>query len=284
LLVAAALAGCGDRSAITAGGEVPGDIVTVYVLVPYSPQGRDLVRGAKLALAQAGGRVGRLTVQFASIPEPADTEGIAAAVRDIVHDAGTIAVIGDLDARTAAVSAPLLNAVGYLHLSPISPTALEQPAPWRTFFALGPTADMQAAAILAGAKPPIAVEFEPGGEALADAIRARAGGTVPTEKARTVVYAGSDRENARGVIAAIRRENPRARVIASWNFIGVALPPPGFAAAFPGVRPGSYARAGFAAMNAVLAALRRAGAHARSRQAVIDAFRAPAPIAPSGPG
>jgi ABC-type branched-subunit amino acid transport system substrate-binding protein len=178
-LVAAALAGCGDRSAITAGGEVPGTIVTVYVLVPYSPEGRDLVRGAKLALAEAGGRAGRLTVQFASLPEPADAEGIASAVRDIVHDTGTIAVIGDLEARTAAVSGPLLNAVGLLHVSPIAPTAIEQPAPRRTFFAL-------------------------------DSL----GG-------------------------------------------------------------GAHRRAGYDAMNAVLAALRGAGARAQSRQAVIEAFSAP---------
>jgi ABC-type branched-subunit amino acid transport system substrate-binding protein len=195
-LVVAALAGCGDRSAITAGGEVPGTIVTVYVLVPYSPQGRDLVRGAKLALAEAGGRAGRLTVQFASLPEPADAEGIASAVRDIVHDTGTIAVIGDLDARTAAVSGPLLNAVGLLHVSPIAPTAIEQPSPRRTFFPVGPVA----------------------------------------------------------------RKAPA---------------PPGFDAAFPGSAPGAHASAGYDAMKAVLAALRDAGARARSRQAVIDAFSAP---------
>ncbi len=145
LLVAAALAGCGDRSAITAGGEVPGDIVTVYVLVPYTPAGRDLIRGAKRALSEAGGRAGKLTVQFASLPEPDDAEGIAAAVREIVHDTGTIAVIGDLDERTAAISAPLLNAVGFLHVSPIGPLDPEQPAPWRTFFGFGPVADPQAA-------------------------------------------------------------------------------------------------------------------------------------------
>jgi ABC-type branched-subunit amino acid transport system substrate-binding protein len=195
-LVAAALTGCGDRSAITAGGEVPGEIVTVYVLVPYSPEGRDLVRGAKLALAAAGGRAGRLTVQFASLPEPADTEGVAVAVRDIVHDVGTIAVIGDLDANTAAVSAPLLNAVGLLHVSPIAPTPVDQPSSRRTFFPFGP----------------------------------------------------------------VERDAP---------------PPPGFRAAFPGPAPGGHARAGYDAMNAVLAALRSAGTRAQGRQAVIEAFRAP---------
>jgi ABC-type branched-subunit amino acid transport system substrate-binding protein len=273
LLVAAALAGCGDRGAITAGGEVPGDTVTVYVLVPYTRDGRNLVRGAKLALAQAGGRAGELTVQFASQPEPADTEGIASAVRDVVHDTGTIAVIGDLDERTAAVSGPLLNAVGLLHLAPGGTYRPEQPARWRTFFPVGATPEAQAVAIVRDTRPPYAVEFEPGGEALAGAVNSRAGGTVPTRRARTVIYAGTDRANARGVIAAIRRENPHARIVGPWDL--VAAPPPGFARAFPGVRPGIAARTGYDAMNAVLAALRRAGARARSRQAVIDAFRTP---------
>ncbi|MEA2171547.1 MAG: hypothetical protein QOF76_4847, partial [Solirubrobacteraceae bacterium] len=180
---------------------------------------------------------------------------------------------------------PLLNAVGLLHVSPIAPVTLEQPSSRRTFFAFGRGADALAAAIVGAGKPPFAVEFEPGGEELADAIRARAGRTVATAKARTVVYAGTDRRNARGAIAAIRRENPRARIVTPWQAEAAAAPPPpGFARAFPAATPGPDARAGYDAMKAVLAALRRAGAHAGSRQAVIDAFRAPAPIAVSRPG
>ena len=62
VLVAAVLAGCGDRSAIEEGGRVPGDTVTVYVLVPQQGRSartaRAVVRGAKLALLEAGGRAG----------------------------------------------------------------------------------------------------------------------------------------------------------------------------------------------------------------------------------
>ena len=256
LMVAAALAGCGDRSDITGGGRVTGDALTVYVLVPFTPQGRDLVRGAKLALRDAGGRSGRFSVQFAAQPEPGTTEGIADAVREIVDHQDTIAVIGDLDARTAQISGPLLNAAGILHVSPIAPAAVEQPAALRTFFALGPSSADEAAAIVAAATPPIAVEFEAAGEALADAIRARAGRTVPTRRARTVVYAGTDPVNARGAIAAIRRENPRARIVRATGMLA----------------PG---RAGYAAMKAVLAALDAAGPRAADRTRVIRAFRPP---------
>lgn len=256
LTVAAVLTGCGDRSDITGGGTVEGDALTVYVLAPFTPQGRDLVRGAKLALRDAGGRSGRFSVQFAAQPEPATTEGIADAVREIVVHQDTIAVIGDLDPRTAQISAPLLNAAGILHVSPIAPTTVEQPAAQRTFFATGRAPADEAAAIVARATFPIAVEFEPGGEALADAIRARAGRTVPTRRARTVVYAGSDPVNAGGTIAAIRRENPRARVIRATGMLAPE-------------------RAGYAAMKAVLAALDRAGGGAANRTRVIAAFRPP---------
>jgi ABC-type branched-subunit amino acid transport system substrate-binding protein len=53
--------------------------------------------------------------------------------------------------------------------------------------------------------------------------------------------------------------------------------PPGFAAAFPGVTAGRYASAGYDAMKAVLAALRRAGTRAQTRRDVIAAFRPPPP-------
>ncbi len=288
-LAAAVLVGCGDRASIEEGGRVPGDILTVYTLVPDTQEGTDLVRGAKLALSQAGGHIGKLTVQFASAREPdGNQEAVASAVRDVVRDTGTIAVIGDLDSRTASVSAPLLNAVGLLQVSPLGPTSFAQPGPAKTFFGFGPTAADEVAAIAAGARGPFAVESEPGGAALAAAVRERFGRTVDTARARTVIYAGSDAENARGVIAGILSENRRATVVvppalaalAKRKRVRALVPasglPPGFGDAFPGVLAGPYARAGFDAMNAVLAALRSAGRRAQTRKAVIRAFRAPA--------
>ena len=140
VLVAAALAGCGDRSPIEGGGRVPGDILTVYVLVPRegprARQAQDLVRGAKLALAQAGGRVGRFTVQFATAELPGTEDAVADAVEEVVRDVGTVAVVADLEPATARVTGPLLNAVGLLHVSPGPPAAVDQPAALRTYFPL----------------------------------------------------------------------------------------------------------------------------------------------------
>ena len=137
VLVAAALAGCGDRSAVEDGGRVPGEILTVYVLVPReAPAAGQVIRGAKVALAQAGGRIGRFTVQFATADLPAGEDAAADAVEDVVRDVGTIAVIADLGPASARTTAPLLNAVGLLHVSPGPAAQVAQPAALRTYFPL----------------------------------------------------------------------------------------------------------------------------------------------------
>jgi len=309
LTLAAALAGCGDRASITGGGRVAGQILTVYTLLPREgPRAQaaaDMVRGAKLALAQAGGRVGALTVQFATADEPVgaggevDEEAVATAVEEVVRDTGTIAVIGDLDARTARVSVPLLNAVGVLHLSPgTGATGFAQPAREPTFVSLVPSDAAQAAALARRAAGRVAVEAEgtQAAQALAEAVRARLGGTVATRRADTVVYAGSDPVNARGVVEGVLAENRRARVLLPQELATTdlartlgprvraltAVPgtvPPGFAATFPGATPGPFVQAGWEAMRVVLAALRRAGPEATTRRAVVDAVLATHPRA-----
>ena len=72
LAAAAVLAGCGsERSAVTAGGRVVGDNLTIYASVPEIGDGvgRDMVDASKLAIAQAGGRVGDFGINFVAIDE-----------------------------------------------------------------------------------------------------------------------------------------------------------------------------------------------------------------------
>ncbi|MEJ7894075.1 MAG: hypothetical protein WKF94_15700 [Solirubrobacteraceae bacterium] len=299
LLVAAALAGCGDRASIEAGGRAPGDILTVYTLLPRegprAQAAQDINRGAKLALAQAGGRAGEVTVQFATAALPASLEAdpIADVVEAVVRDTGTVAVIGDLDARTARYTAPLLNAVGILHVSPgTAPSGLAQPAAEPSFVPLVPADAAQAAALGTFKRGTVGVESEPGGLGVANALGSTTKRSVDAE---TVVYSGSDPVNARGVVRGVLAESPRAQVLltqelATTDIAGDLGPrvraltsvragaPPGFADAYPGLTPGPFARAGFDAMNDVLAALRRAGPRASTRLEVIRAFE------PSPPG
>lgn len=277
------LAGCGDQATISKGGRVPSEILTVYTLLPKEgPRAeatQQMMRGAKLALSEAGGKVGDLTIQFASadLPDSPDEEPVAAAVREIIRDTGTIAVIGDLDRRTARTTVPLLNGAGILHVSPgTGATGFLQPAEAPTFFPLVPpdTLDVEGK---------VAIEAEPGYDLT---------GTTDTARADTVVYAGSDYENARGVVTGVLEENrradviltqelattdlartlgPRVRAMSSWEGT-----PSGFAETFPGVEPGRFAIAGYTAMIAVLDAIRRAE-DAQVRADVIAAFRAPGP-------
>lgn len=108
---------------------MPGDVVTVYVLAP--PGDRDVIRAAKQALFDAGGKAGEVIVQFASRPLEEDTDAVADTVEAVVRDTGTIAVI---DAGPPQVTAPLLNAVGILHVSLAAPAEPQQPAARRTYF------------------------------------------------------------------------------------------------------------------------------------------------------
>jgi branched-chain amino acid transport system substrate-binding protein len=122
--------GCGGVGVSSAGAPPP-DQLTVYSSLPLQgPSGAislQIVNGEKLALAQAGGRVGRLKVQYASLDDANPTTGewapgiTAANAKTAAQDASTIAYLGDYDSAASAVSLPLINAAGILQVSPASP-------------------------------------------------------------------------------------------------------------------------------------------------------------------
>jgi ABC-type branched-subunit amino acid transport system substrate-binding protein len=122
LLALAALAGCGwsgaDDAAITSGGVVDGDILTVYSSLPGPGRGAaaDIVAGEKLALADRGGRVGRFPVNFVSVDEAGGRKASAEAARAAIADNQAVAVIGGLRTPETRTTAPLLNAAGYLQV------------------------------------------------------------------------------------------------------------------------------------------------------------------------
>lgn len=127
LLLALLLAGCGETEGIVGGGSVIGETLTVYSILPGPdrPAVRDVVDGQRLALLEAQGRAGAFKVNFASLDSTgggktgSELPGqVASTTRQAIADAQIIAVIGDLTADTAAVSVPLLNSAGILHVSP----------------------------------------------------------------------------------------------------------------------------------------------------------------------
>jgi branched-chain amino acid transport system substrate-binding protein len=225
------LAGCGpERGAITGGGRILGDNLTVYTSVPDPAfgLGRDMVDASKLAIAQAGGRAGDFGINFVAVDEgsPAQPDPpivAAKAAERTIRDTQVIAVVGALRSDTAMTSLPLFNAAGVLLVSPgagyagfTSPVAPGEPERWypsgrRTFGRLIGDDREQARALLAAAGGgTVAIEAEAGraSAALADAVRAEAGDRV-VERADAVIYAGADVDAA----AAFARRTPRATLV-----------------------------------------------------------------------
>ena len=122
MVLAAALGGgCGGD-----GGD-GAESLTVYVSVPLhgerGDEGRAIVNGARLALAEAGGRVGELRIEAVYLD---DTGGgsrwspvaSAANARRAAEDSSAIGYIGELDAGATRFSLPITNQAGIAQVSP----------------------------------------------------------------------------------------------------------------------------------------------------------------------
>ncbi len=161
------LAGCGS---VVSASETTGNQLTVYSALPLegpsAQAAREIENGEKLALAEAGGRVGPFRVSFASLDDVNPATGLispgesAAAAKQAAQDTSTIAYIGDYSSAATAVSLPLINEAGILQVSPASPYAgltsshdagqdepeRFYPSGKRTFVRLSPGDSVQAAA------------------------------------------------------------------------------------------------------------------------------------------
>jgi branched-chain amino acid transport system substrate-binding protein len=177
LLTLAALAGCGGSVADGANGSGR-PTVDVYSSLPLqgssSAQGDAILNGIKLALAQAGGRAGRWTVEYRSLDDSSAASGLwdsgqtAANAQKAASDPSAVLYIGELDSDASAVSMPILNEAGIAQVSPASTyagltTALAgsvasgEPAKYdptgtRTFLRLAPIDSIQGAADLIAMK------------------------------------------------------------------------------------------------------------------------------------
>jgi len=119
----------------------------------------------KLALEEAGHRVGRFTIDFVSLDDATSAAGkwdpgtTSSNARRAAHDTRTIAYLGELDSGATAVSLPILNQAGILQISPAStdvgltrasaePGTPDRyyPAGTRTFGRIVPADDVQATA------------------------------------------------------------------------------------------------------------------------------------------
>jgi branched-chain amino acid transport system substrate-binding protein len=129
-LVALAFAACGgdDGDDNGAGASSGGSTLTIYSSLPLQgdsrPQSEDVVAGEKLALEEAGGKVGKFTIKYVSLDDataaagkwdPAQTSSDA---RKASQDKSSIAYLGEFNSGASAISIPILNQANILQVSP----------------------------------------------------------------------------------------------------------------------------------------------------------------------
>jgi branched-chain amino acid transport system substrate-binding protein len=116
--------GCGGDDAERAGTQpVAGTKLTIYASIPSrgddAASAEALRRGAELALAERGGRVGRYTVRLRALDAGrGDESSVRSNGRRAVQDDTTVGYIGELDSQLTKVTMPQLNAAGIAQVGP----------------------------------------------------------------------------------------------------------------------------------------------------------------------
>ena len=154
-------------------GDTGSTTLTVYASLPLQgpagPESVAVANGARLALSEAGGKVGDLVVKISVLDDSTPAAGrwtpeqTADNARTAVRDRTAIAYLGDGPSGATAISLPILNAAGVLQVSPTSGyqglTGTQDaekgepekyyPSGQRTFARPVPGDDVQARALLA---------------------------------------------------------------------------------------------------------------------------------------
>ncbi len=123
------LAACGDDEDSSGGSASSGGTtLTIYSSLPLQgdskPQSDSVVNGEKLALEEAGGKVGEFTIKYVSLDDATAAEGkwepgqVTANAQKAAQDKSAIAYLGEFNSGASAISIPLINQVGILQISP----------------------------------------------------------------------------------------------------------------------------------------------------------------------
>jgi branched-chain amino acid transport system substrate-binding protein len=130
--LALGVAACGgdDNNDKSSGGGGGGGrtALTIYSSLPLQgdsrPQSTDVVNGEKLALEEAGGKVGKFTIKYVSLDDATAAAGkwdpgqTSADARKAAQDPSTIAYLGEFNSGASAISIPILNESNTLQISP----------------------------------------------------------------------------------------------------------------------------------------------------------------------
>jgi branched-chain amino acid transport system substrate-binding protein len=123
----AACGGGGDNGG-GGGGGAGRTTLTIYSSLPLQgdsrPQSSSVVDGEKLALEEAGGKVGKFKITYKSLDDATAAAGkwepgqTSADARKAAQDPSTIAYLGEFNSGASAISLPITNEAGILQISP----------------------------------------------------------------------------------------------------------------------------------------------------------------------
>jgi branched-chain amino acid transport system substrate-binding protein len=102
--------------------------LTIYSSLPLQgdsrPQSESVVNGEKLALEEAGGKVGKFKITYKSLDDATAAAGkweagqTSANARKAAQDQSTIVYLGEFNSGATAISLPITNEAGILQISP----------------------------------------------------------------------------------------------------------------------------------------------------------------------
>jgi branched-chain amino acid transport system substrate-binding protein len=122
--------GCGDDNdkGGGGGGSTGSSTLTIYSSLPLQGDNRvqseSVVNGERLALQEAGGKVGDLRIKYVSLDDSTAATGkwepgaVSSNARKASQDKSTIAYLGEFNSGASAISIPILNEAGILQVSP----------------------------------------------------------------------------------------------------------------------------------------------------------------------
>ncbi len=127
-VLALGVAACGDDEGSGDGGSTGLTTLTIYSSLPLQgdsrPQSESVVKGEKLALEKAAGKVGKYTISYKSLDNSTAAAGksepgqVSTNARTAAQDRSAIAYLGEFNPGASAISIPILNEAGILQVSP----------------------------------------------------------------------------------------------------------------------------------------------------------------------
>jgi branched-chain amino acid transport system substrate-binding protein len=128
-VLAFGVAACGDSNSSGGGGTAKGTTLTIYSSLPLQGTSRGqseaVIDGERLALEDAGGKVGKFKIKYVSLddstaqnPGTADEGQTAQNARQAVRDKSTIFYLGEFNSGGTKVSLPILNKASIPQISP----------------------------------------------------------------------------------------------------------------------------------------------------------------------